>query len=101
MLKFTSETVNESRKAIFIQDVMSNTSSTSMSIKTLMSLQNMIVQHDILTLDETNKRNLEKHLKKLIKVVEVFYAKNYFKKIELNFCSKSTINHRFDEQSNL
>ena len=78
MLMFMNETVNESRKAIFILNVMLNTSSTLILIETLMLLQSIIVQHDILTFNEINKRNFKKYLKKFIKSVEVFYAKNVF-----------------------
>ena len=76
MPKPTSETANEPLKAISIPDVMPGTPSTPVSIEALMSLQSMIVQHDTSTLDETSKRNLERHLKKLTKAARVFYAKN-------------------------
>jgi len=44
------------------QDVESQTSMTSMLAKIFMSLQNLIIQRDAHTLDETSKQNLARHL---------------------------------------
>ena len=89
MPKPTSETANEPRKAISIPDVMPGTPSTPVSIEALMSLQSMIVQHDTSTLDETSKRNLERHLKKLTKAAGVFYAKNVLQEDRIGFLLKT------------
>ena len=48
---------------------------TPVSVEGLASLRNMIIEQDAGALDETNKRNLQKHLYKLAKAAQLSLAK--------------------------
>lgn len=48
---------------------------TPVSVEGLMSLQNMITEQDAGARDETNKRNLQRHLHKLAKAAQLSLAK--------------------------
>ena len=67
------------------QDVESQTSVTSVSTKTFMSLQNLIIQRNVHALDETSKQNLSRHLQKCIKAFQKFSAQNILQKNRIQF----------------
>ena len=70
------------------QETAPRTPLTPISIEALTSLQNIIVQ-DACTLDETSRRNLERHLQKLAKAAGTFCAKNALQQDQVSFLLKA------------
>ena len=93
-----TSTASRPRRTVSKQDTTPRTPITPVSIETLVSLQDIIVQQNACTLDDTSKRNLERHLKKL----QVhFMQRMYCRRIESNSCLELITNPRSDVQLNL
>jgi hypothetical protein len=60
---------------MFSQNEVPQTPVTPVSTEGLMSLHNLIMKHDACTLDETRRRNLQRHLQKYAKAAQVSFAK--------------------------
>jgi hypothetical protein len=58
---------------------------TPVSAEGLVSLRNMIIEQDASALDETNKRNLQKHLYKLAKAAQLSLAKGALQQNHIQF----------------
>ncbi|KAI1529798.1 DDE-1 multi-domain protein [Pyrenophora tritici-repentis] len=58
---------------------------TPVSVEGLVSLRNMIIEQDAGALNETNKRNLQRHLHKLAKAVQLSLAKGALQQNHIQF----------------
>ena len=62
-----------------------------MSVEAFISLQNLIIQYDAHTMDETSKQNLAKHLQKYTKAFQTFSTKSILQDNRIQFLT--TINN--------
>jgi hypothetical protein len=58
-----------------LQDIVLQTPVTPVSAEAFMSLQNLIIKQDAHALDDTSKQSLQRHVQKLVKAVQISFAK--------------------------
>jgi hypothetical protein len=75
ILKVDEVTVGSYRQDIEVP----TTPTTPVSAEALTSLQNLIIQQDTHTLDETSRQNLKRHLQKFVKVIQIKSAQEILK----------------------
>jgi len=83
----STSTVAGSDHRSIVQEAAPHTPLAPVSIEALTSLQNIIVQ-DACILDETSKRNLERHLQNLTKAAGTFHPKNALRQHQISFLLK-------------
>jgi hypothetical protein len=72
------------------QDIVPQTPVTPVSAEALMSLQNLIIQQDAHALDDTSKRNLQRHVQKFVKAGQTLLVGAALKDDQIRFLT--TIN---------
>ena len=68
-----------------LQDEIVRTPATPVSAEALIKLQNMIIQQDAHTLDETSKQSLQRHLQKLTNATQMSFAQDALQQDHIQF----------------
>ena len=66
------------------QNIVLHTPVTPVSAEAFMSLQNLIIKQDAHALNDTSKQSLQRHIQKLVKGAQIFFAKGISKRTEFN-----------------